>query len=104
MPRRRNELQVVVIDYPPAPPPPTTRFVLHDTRPQNFFVADFLKNNTYDMMKELDKKEECSICMEDVLCCRKCFTLLSCGHKFHLSCIIKCPVCPICRNGQTEEA
>lgn len=104
MPRRNhrnyhNEMEEIIINQAPPPPQPTPRFIIHQEPKQSIFVSDYLKNNTYDMMKELNKKDECSICMEDVLCCKKCFTVLNCGHMFHLGCIIRCPSCPICRTG-----
>lgn len=57
-------------------------------------VKDYLKNKYWELDKEL---ENCSICMEEI-CCKKCFSLLSCGHYFHMSCIYKCSSCPLCRN------
>jgi len=92
MPRRR-EPQQVEIGHPqmvylrPEFPP--------------IFVGDYLKNSFWSMAKTLDKKYECSICLEEIDCkvgCEKCFCLLTCGHIYHLPCIIKvnplrCPVC-----------
>ena len=59
-------------------------------------VDDFLKNNYFDMMKELNRKIECPICMEEI-CCKNCFTLLKCGHHLHLHELMKCSSCPVCR-------
>ena len=96
MPRgRRNQIQFENIDLENEMPV-ETRYIIQ--KPPSFFVADFLKNNHYEMMKELKKSQECSICMEDMMCCKNCYTLLNCGHSFHLCCIIKCSTCPLCRN------
>jgi hypothetical protein len=86
---RRSRPQLVVFDENfemPAPQDPI--------KP----VKDFLKNQVWDLIKsKRDNNEiECSICLEEV-CCQKCYTILTCGHSFHLSCIIKCNTCPMCR-------
>ena len=67
--------------------------------PRNSFCEDFLKNNYWDMSQTLEKTHECSICLDEIDC-KKCFTLLTCGHIFHLPCIVKVqPMqCPLCRN------
>ena len=96
MPRgRRNQIQFENIDLENEMPV-ETRYIIQ--KPQSFFVADFLKNNHFEMMKELNKTQECSICMEDMMCCKRCASVLTCGHMFHLCCIIKCSTCPLCRN------
>jgi len=59
-------------------------------------TKDFLKNNYFDMLKEKKEKIECSICLEEIDC-KNCFCLLTCGHSYHLGCILKCHNCPICR-------
>jgi len=62
-------------------------------------VKDYLKNFVWKLIKEYkkDEKIECSICLEEVDC-QKCYSLLTCGHSFHMSCIYKCNSCPLCRN------
>lgn len=79
--------QTILIQQPPA----------H----HSMFVSDFLKNNYWDMAEKLERTHECSICLENI-CCKKCFTIMNCGHIFCLSCIIKCHplMCPNCRQSQ----
>ncbi len=62
-------------------------------------VSCYLADNYFDMCKQLKIDMECPICMESVMCCKKCFCLLRCGHAFHLSCWIKTEInnCPTCR-------
>ena len=65
-------------------------------------VSDHLKNNYFDLLvktKEPTEKIECPICFEDLLCCKRCFGLLSCGHYMHTTCYMKIidSKCPCCR-------
>ena len=65
-------------------------------------VSDHLKNNYYDLLvktKEENVNIECPICFEDLLCCKRCFGLLCCGHIMHASCYMKIidSKCPCCR-------
>jgi len=66
------------------------------TRDPIRITKDFLKNNYFDMLKEKRETIECSICLEEIDC-KNCFCLLTCGHSYHLACILKCHNCPICR-------
>lgn len=59
-------------------------------------VSDYLAHSYYDLMKETGKKIECPVCMEEI-CCKKCFTLLRCGHYCCLYEYIKMNKCPVCR-------
>jgi len=59
-------------------------------------VKDFLKNTYFDMIKERGEKIECTVCLDEIDC-KKCCSLLSCGHSYHLCCIMKCESCPLCR-------
>jgi len=65
-------------------------------KPVKYMVSDFLKNNYFDMAQKLDIKLECPICLEDI-CCKRCFSLLPCGHHLHLNCLIRLDKCPLCR-------
>ena len=60
-----------------------------------------LTNQFYEMKKQLDHKEICSICLESLMECKTCYTLLNCGHALHLRCWLellkKQDVCPICK-------
>ena len=59
---------------------------------------DYLKNNYWEMSKKTDTKHTCSICLEDI-CCKSCFTVLSCGHPYHAGCLMKWPgACPLCKS------
>ena len=92
-PRRRSvqedvgPAQTILIQQPPSLP--------------TLFVSDFLKNNYFEMNEKLERTNECSICLDNIEC-KNCFTVLNCGHIYHLSCIIKCqPIqCPLCRQNQ----
>lgn len=88
---RRNRPQLVVFDENFEMPAPQDAI-----KP----VKDFLKNQVWDLIKSKSQNNEieCSICLEEI-CCQKCYTILTCGHSFHLSCIIKCNTCPMCRGG-----
>ena len=88
MPRRRNSPQLIVLDE-------TT--LDYDTQEPIRPVKDFLKNQVWNLYKEKNEKLECSICLDDI-CCQKCYTILTCGHSYHLSCVIKCKTCPLCRS------
>ena len=99
MPRRGrnqdNEIHQVDIGYPQT-------IVLKSDAP-SIFCGDYLKKNYWEMAKAQGKKFECSICLEEIDCktgCERCFTILTCGHIFHLPCIIRCqPLhCPLCRS------
>lgn len=56
------------------------------------------------------KKNECSICLEDISC-KNDNCKLGCGHEFHLSCILKLnqssdsygKKCPLCRKEFTDQ-
>ncbi len=60
-------------------------------------VKDYLKNQMWDLKKEKGENIECSICLSEIDC-RNCYSLLTCGHSFHLCCVLKCKNCPLCRN------
>jgi hypothetical protein len=60
------------------------------------FVKDHLKNQMWDLLKETNKKTECPVCLEEI-CCKTCYTIGICGHAGHLSCLLKCKTCPVCR-------
>jgi len=89
MPRRRNNPQLVVIDE---------NSIDYDSKEPIRPVKDYLKNQVWDLIKAKtdDNFIECSVCLEEV-CCKKCYTILTCGHSYHLCCIIKCNTCPLCR-------
>lgn len=98
MPRRRNtnveyaepveinDLAQNTIHLVSAPPPQPTKVI----------VADYLKNNYFDMATECNKTLQCPVCLEDI-CCKKCMALLPCGHSYHLCCLIKLDKCALCR-------
>ena len=65
-------------------------------KPIDHIVSDYLKDDYYEIKKILKNKLECSICLDEI-CCKKCLALLPCGHSFHLSCLLKCSSCPLCR-------
>jgi len=90
MPRRRNNPQLVVIDE---------NSIDYDSKEPIRPVKDYLKNQVWDLIKAKtdDNFIECSVCLEEV-CCKKCYTILTCAHSYHLSCIIKCNTCPLCRS------
>ena len=64
-------------------------------------VRPKLAKDYFDMKKKLNEELECPICLEKI-CCRKCFTLLNCGHSFCGECFMaqESPTCAVCRFGQ----
>ena len=88
MPRRRNSPQLIVLDE-------TT--LDYDTQEPIRPVKDFLKNQVWNLYKEKNEKLECSICLDNI-CYQRCYTILTSGHSYHLSCVIKCKTCPLCRS------
>ena len=101
MPPRRRNAEPQQVDIGPA------QMVYLRPEPVDIFVADYLKNNYWAMAKQLHKKFECSICLEEIDCkvgCERCFTVLTCGHIYHLPCIIKVNplMCPLCRNSNGD--
>ena len=89
MPRRRNSQLIIVQEGHVGPPEynePTT------------LVKYYLKDMVYGLLKMKSEENtiECSICLDEI-CCHKCYALTTCGHGFHLGCIIKCEKCPVCR-------
>jgi len=90
MPRRRNNTQIVFVDEP------ISDFTSDETREPIKPVKEYLKKTLWDLYKEKGEKLECSICLDDI-CCEKCYTVLTCGHHYHLSCVIKVNKCPLCR-------
>lgn len=90
MPRRNRNNNLIVLDETSLD---------YDIREPIRPVKDFLKNQVWDLIKSKtqDNDIECSVCLEQI-CCQKCYTMLSCGHSYHLCCIIKCKSCPLCRN------
>lgn len=62
-------------------------------------VSSFLKCQYFELMKQTNNTLECSICLTDVLNCKNCMCLLSCGHAFHFECITQTSTsnCPMCR-------
>ena len=65
---------------------------------QNGPVKEYLKNNHFDLLKQVGQPLQCPVCMEDVLGCRNCFCLLVCGHALHLHEYLKLSKCPVCRD------
>ena len=96
--RRNNQVEEIYDNQMDIGPPQTLVFRTETS----IFAGDYLKKTYWDMAKQLNKKFECSICLEEIDCkvgCERCFTILNCGHIYHLPCIIKCnPLrCPLCR-------
>ena len=89
MPRRRNNPQLVVLDETSLD---------YDTQEPIRPVKDFLKYKVWDLIKAQPNNDiECSICLDNIDC-KKCYTILNCGHSYHLNCVIKCKTCPLCRS------
>jgi len=62
-------------------------------------VSTRLSQKHYDLLKHKgDEQLECAICLDDIDC-RNCFSLLPCGHHYHLMCWMKVTDqrCPLCR-------
>ncbi len=78
-----------------------TELILEDVeRPKKLkLVSKHLSDNYFSMSKELNKEMGCSICLSNIDC-KCCFSLLSCGHSFHASCLLLLSdqICPVCRD------
>lgn len=85
MPRRNRNNSLIILDEHT------------DANSVVFPVKTFLKNQVWDLLKQQNKECECSICLETIDC-KNCYCLLSCGHSFHLCCIVGQTRCPLCRN------
>ena len=59
-------------------------------------VGEFLGKEYMRLKENANEPLNCSICLGDI-CCDKCICLLMCGHSFHLLCIQKTQICPLCR-------
>lgn len=90
MPRRSNNVPILIDEY-------MLTDITESPKDPVKIVKDHLKNNYWELLNKSGQKVECSICMEEVDC-KMCFALLSCGHSFHLCCVIKCKSCPVCRS------
>lgn len=60
---------------------------------------DHLKDSYFKLAQDSGQIFECPTCLE-VIDCKRCMTLLICGHSLHLSCYLKQTNynCPVCRN------
>jgi hypothetical protein len=68
-------------------------FVIDDSPVCSIYLA----STYYDLCKETNKDLECPVCMESVLCCKTCFTILKCGHSYHAGCYLRLDKCAVCR-------
>ena len=88
MPRRRNDNNTLIEIQEDT--------LLNDLFSRSNIVSNYLAGNYYDLLKQTNKEIVCPICMEEI-CCKKCFTLLRCGHYCCLYEYIRINKCPICR-------
>ena len=74
-------------------------FIVEEVQKKLKICSQHLSQNYFEMARQLNKDLECSVCLEK-LNCKSCFTILSCGHSFHGSCLvrIKEQECPTCRD------
>ena len=64
---------------------------------QNVICKTFLRDFVFEQYLKSSTELECPICM-DIINCKHCFCLLSCGHYAHSFCLHRINRCPICRN------
>ncbi len=64
---------------------------------QNTICKPFLRDFVFEQYLKSSTELECPICM-DIINCKHCFCLLSCGHYAHSFCLHRINRCPICRN------
>lgn len=93
MPRRRNNAQQIDLNELAD----MFESEEHIVQVKLQYCKDHLKNQMWDLLKETNKKIECPICLEEVVC-KHCFTIQVCGHYGHLCCLMKCKTCPVCRH------
>ena len=74
----------------------TTRYLIQSID-VNSPVSDFLTNEYIRLKLAAKENMDCAVCLSEI-CCDKCFVLLNCGHNFHLKCISKITICPLCRS------
>lgn len=103
MPRNRRRNNYYEDEYGQEPLGPPIQ-IIQPTQPPTIIVENYLKNNYWEMCEKLEKSLECSICLEHINC-KNCFTLLVCGHSYHLCCITRCRPnqCPLCRSGEPNQ-
>jgi len=104
MPRRSRTQIESGYDYGNDQEPLGPPIQIIHTKEQSLIVESFLKNNYWEMLQKLDKVQECTICLENITC-KNCYTLLTCGHSYHLCCITRCQpnYCPLCRNPSSNQ-
>ena len=80
MPPRRRQTEVIVVN-------------------QNIVCSRHLTGQVFEMKKQLNVQEECCICLDSLMECKCCYTLLICGHAFHSRCWMDSnqESCPVCR-------
>ena len=64
----------------------------------NNVASRHLTNQYFNMKKLLKYEEDCPVCLESLMECKHCFTLLICGHSLHTKCFLdmindQCPIC-----------
>ena len=72
---------------------------------QKLAVSRHLSSTHFDLLNAAGMDEVCSICLESVMNCRRCYCLLSCGHSLHAGCFLQlkdASVCPVCRTGASN--
>ena len=69
MPPRRRQTEVIVVNA-------------------TQICSRHLTGQVFEMKKQLKIEEECCICLETLLECKACYTLLICGHALHSTSII----------------
>ena len=59
--------------------------------------STYLAHNYFELCKSTNQQLDCPVCLESVMCCKSCFTVLRCGHIFHAACYMRLDKCPVCR-------
>ena len=97
MPRRNrnNDEDNVIFEMYPPDEIITNRKINYTLKPHT--VKPTLSKKYFDMIKMTDEELKCNICLENIDC-RCCFTLYTCGHYYHASCIeqLQKPMCATC--------
>jgi len=99
MPRRNrnndNGEDNVIFELHPPDEIITNRKISYTLKPHP--VKTTLSKKHFELLTYANQEMKCSICLENIDC-KCCFTLYTCGHYYHASCVeqLTKPMCAMC--------